>query len=156
MLCVVISWHMQNGVCSYCYVSFFLKRELVKKWLLSPLFVCLKITILRLKPLKFTCVCTWHNILLPLVDAFCVSDTAASFGLIVWSFVIFRRWCAATQLSQMNSEHSTHHDVAFASSAQLLHLMISCKMEMRERQLKLLDMCRSLWMTSVKNLMLVI
>lgn len=74
---------------------------------------------------RLTCVCTWHNILLLLPAAFCVSETAVSFGLIVWSFVIFRRWCACTQLSQMNSEHSTHHDVAFASSAQLLHLMIS-------------------------------
>jgi hypothetical protein len=72
---------------------------------------------------KLTWGCIWH--LISLVDVLSDLLSAASFDLIVWSFVIFRRWWAWTQLSQINSEHSTHQDVAGLSSLQLLHLTVS-------------------------------
>lgn len=44
------------------------------------------------------------------------------FGTMVWLFVILIRLWALTQLLQMNSEHSVHHETAKASSSQFLHL----------------------------------
>lgn len=135
--CSVTQLFIMRRLNLFCYVNYGHENMRLTKssiTMASFLFKWIKITISFCIVLRFeriviekrlTCVCTWHNILLLLPAAFCVSETAVSFGLIVWSFVIFRRWCACTQLSQMNSEHSTHHDVAFASSAQLLHLMIS-------------------------------
>lgn len=72
---------------------------------------------------NFSCGWMWHmSVFSSLVDDW-LSVRASSFVFIVWSFVIFKRWWAWTQLSHIYSAHSTHQDVATASSVQLLHLI---------------------------------
>lgn len=83
----------------------------------------LKKQFLKRYSMHITCGWMWHINILSSHVVDWLSTNASSFDLMVWSFVIFKRWWAWTQLSQMYSLHSTHHDVAGASSEQLLHLI---------------------------------